>query len=244
MTRFYALIGPLVLLALLFPAAGGVLAQSGQGAGSSGDAEATRALIGDVLSQSEYQTDLPGAETEAGRLVWRPGDRAMGGARTIPVPAGTGAVLELLAWLALGIVVVLLVGALARGVLERRWVGSGTERGRKGSGEAGGGGRDRPVGWPELPEADRLAAAGRFGEAVHVLLIRALAKLSEGRGRSFADSATSREILRWKGLAPGERPPLGRLVEAVERSLFGGTEVDAEEYEDCRRAYGALEKSP
>jgi len=244
MTRFYVVIGPLAVLALLLSAAGGALAQGEQGAGSSGDAEATRALIDGVLSRSEYQTDLPGAEAESGRLVWRPGDRARRGPRPIPVPAGTAAVLELLAWLALGIVIVLLVGALVRGVWERRWVASETERGRKGPGGAGGEAGDRLAGWAELPEVDRLAAEGRFGEAVHVLLIRALVRLSEGRGRSFADSATSREILRSGALAPGEGPPLGRLVEAVERSLFGGTEVDAEEYERCRRAYGALEESP
>ncbi len=47
-----------------------------------------------------------------------------------------------------------------------------------------------------LGAADELAAEGRFVEAMHVLLLQALADMRRRLDEQFADSLTSREILR------------------------------------------------
>jgi hypothetical protein len=88
---------------------------------------------------------------------------------------------------------------------------------------------------PSADEVESLARAGRYAEAVHLLLQRALAQLEQRTGplpRSF----TSREILRRSGLDPPDRRPLETLVQTVERSWFGGLPLARDEYERCNAA--------
>ncbi len=89
-------------------------------------------------------------------------------------------------------------------------------------------------------EATALAAAGRYGEAVHLLLRWALARLEQRSGGALPESFTSREILRRSRIAAGDRPCLERLVRTVERSWFGGLPVAREEYELCVVAWERL----
>jgi hypothetical protein len=80
-------------------------------------------------------------------------------------------------------------------------------------------------------EATRLAKAGRYGEAVHVLLLQAIRQL--GSETPPPDSRTSRELLRQFTLAGAAREAFAGLVAAVERNLFGGEVVGREQYEAC-----------
>lgn len=204
-------------------------------------AEEARALIRDVLSESGYQTELPGAE-EAGasRSPWdrkqpRPRRHRLG----FPLGAGLGGLLKLVSWIFLAGVLAAVLVSLTRWVVERsaRRGTGGQERGGPDGGGAGRGGE----GSLDLGEIDRLAEEGQFEDAVHLLLLRALAMISRGRAGAFSASATSREILRSEALAPGERPLLERLVEQVERSLFGGATIGPEEFRGCRKAFQGLE---
>jgi hypothetical protein len=92
-------------------------------------------------------------------------------------------------------------------------------------------------------EADDLARAGRYAEAMHVLLLRSLAELRDKLKVTFADSLTSREILRRAPLGELGRAAFAEIVRAVERVVFGGARADAAAYQACRESYEALRRS-
>jgi hypothetical protein len=90
------------------------------------------------------------------------------------------------------------------------------------------------------PAADELAAEGRYVEAMHVLLLNALAEIRRRVGEHFADSLTSREILRRANL-PGEgRALLRDLITRVELSYFGAYPAERDDYLACRRSFDLL----
>jgi hypothetical protein len=74
----------------------------------------------------------------------------------------------------------------------------------------------------ELDEIERLAIAGSYAEAIHLMLLRALEAPRRRLGTSWAKSPTSREIARRSELGPADRRALKMLVGAVEISRFGG----------------------
>lgn len=93
---------------------------------------------------------------------------------------------------------------------------------------------DAPPPPPErtiVDEADALAAAGRFAEAVHALLLRTIQAL--GRHMPVPRALTSREILDRAGLPEAARDAFGDLVLAVELTRFGGRPADADDYARC-----------
>ena len=91
-----------------------------------------------------------------------------------------------------------------------------------------------------LGAADELAAQGRFVEAMHVLLLQALAEIRRRLDEEFADSMTSREILYSKRLSDALRRPLREVVARVEWSYFGEHPAAREDYVACRASFGAL----
>jgi hypothetical protein len=98
---------------------------------------------------------------------------------------------------------------------------------------------------PRAPEvalgaADELAAQGRFVEAMHVLLLQALAAIRRRLDEEFADSLTSREILRSKQLSDALRRPLREVVARVEWTYFGEHPAARDDYLACRASFGAL----
>jgi hypothetical protein len=88
-----------------------------------------------------------------------------------------------------------------------------------------------------LSDADRLAAEGRFAEAVHLLLFRSIEDIDAKRPDAVKPALTSRDILTLSALPAAARRALGRLVAAVEWSYFAGRPVDATVFSECRRAY-------
>ncbi|MBO0755587.1 MAG: hypothetical protein J2P54_06975 [Bradyrhizobiaceae bacterium] len=91
-----------------------------------------------------------------------------------------------------------------------------------------------------LGAADELAAAGRFAEAMHVLLLQALAEIRRQLDQEFADSMTSREILRSNRLSDDIRHPLRDVVSRVEWTYFGQHAAAEPDYFACRSSFGAL----
>jgi len=91
-----------------------------------------------------------------------------------------------------------------------------------------------------LTEVERHAAAGRFGEAVHLLLLLAVDRLCAGREERPADAFTSRELARILPRTPEERTLFHRLVSTVELFLFGNRSVDEERYRSCLEAFQRL----
>lgn len=88
-----------------------------------------------------------------------------------------------------------------------------------------------------LEDADRLAAEGRYDEAVHTLLHRSIEDIEKRAPRAIRPAQTSREIARLDVLPGSVRNAFAPLVRAVERSWFGGLPVDRDVYAVCRDSY-------
>jgi hypothetical protein len=95
-----------------------------------------------------------------------------------------------------------------------------------------------------LEEADRLAAEGRFGEAVRVLLHRSIEDMEKVFPTAIMPSMTSREISTIEHLSARGRSTFTKIAQAVERSLFAGRPLTADTYTDCRHAYESFALEP
>jgi hypothetical protein len=105
-----------------------------------------------------------------------------------------------------------------------------------------------PVDWRPEPEvarallddADRLAGAGRFDEAIHLLLFRSIDDVAGRRPGTVRPALTSRDIARLETMPAGPRRAFGEIAEAVERSFFGGRPAGPDDFTRCRRGYEAF----
>lgn len=108
---------------------------------------------------------------------------------------------------------------------------------------------DRPAGsGAEPPDqamtaADELARQGRFGEAMHALLLQSLADIRRRLDTQFADSLTSREILRNVALPEHGRTSLHEIVASVERTYFGDYPAESADYDFCRERFNELSRA-
>jgi hypothetical protein len=91
-----------------------------------------------------------------------------------------------------------------------------------------------------LAAADELARQSRFVDAMHVLLLQGLADIRRHLGEQFADSLTSREILRSTKLSDEGRGPLRDIVARVEWTYFGNYPAERSDYAACRASFDAL----
>jgi hypothetical protein len=94
-----------------------------------------------------------------------------------------------------------------------------------------------------LEEADELAAAGRFMEAMHVLLLQGLAHMRHRLDQQFSDSLTSREIVHSTNLPEAARAALRDVVARVELTYFGKRPAGLADYTACRASFHALTQS-
>jgi hypothetical protein len=92
-----------------------------------------------------------------------------------------------------------------------------------------------------LAAADRLSREGNFVEAMHVLLLHSLSEIRRQLGERFADSLTSREILRVARLTAVARTALRDIVGAVERTHFGAYPAREGDYAACRQNFAVLQ---
>jgi hypothetical protein len=108
--------------------------------------------------------------------------------------------------------------------------------------------RPRPVDWrPEaskaralLEDADRLAAEGRYDEAVHLLLYRSIDDIEGRRPRLVRPALTSRDIAALEAVPGAAREAFTKIAHVVEASFFGGRQVDRAGFAACRSAYEAF----
>jgi hypothetical protein len=91
-----------------------------------------------------------------------------------------------------------------------------------------------------LEEADRLAAEGRYAEAVRVLLHRSIEDLERVFAMAIGPALTSREISRLPPLSDEGRSVFSGIAQAVETSLFGEQPLEATRYRACREAYATF----
>lgn len=88
-----------------------------------------------------------------------------------------------------------------------------------------------------LEVADRLAADGRYDEAVHLLLHRSIEDIEEKLPNTVRRATTAREVTVLAGLPDNARAWLAPLARAVEFSWFGGRPLGADNWATCRQAY-------
>lgn len=141
-------------------------------------------------------------------------------------------------WAILILGAVAILTLVARGVLGARWPWRRRPRAKSST----------PAEWrPQaqaaralLADADRLAAEGRFDEAVHLLLFRSIDDIEDKRPRLVRPAQTARDIAALGALPAAARGAFAEIVAAVERSLFGGLPVGPHGFARCRIAYEAF----
>ena len=93
---------------------------------------------------------------------------------------------------------------------------------------------------PTLEDPDELARRGLFAEAVHALLVNAIALLRTEERVAMKPSMTSRELLACLELSGKRLEALRYLVAKVEISIFGGRDLDRAEYVAARGRFREL----
>ncbi len=88
-----------------------------------------------------------------------------------------------------------------------------------------------------LEQADRLAATGRYGEAIHFLLLNGLDHVGHQTRQRIPPELTNRELLRALRLAENMAGALSVLVRLSERSHFGGAAPSAADYRLSREKF-------
>lgn len=91
-----------------------------------------------------------------------------------------------------------------------------------------------------LADADRLAAEGRFAEAVHTLLHRSIEDIRGVRPDLVRPALTSRDIAALDALPASARPAFAAIAQVVERAFFGGYPVAPDDFARCRQDYEAF----
>lgn len=88
-----------------------------------------------------------------------------------------------------------------------------------------------------LAEVDKLAAEGRYDEAVHTLLLRSIQDIRKNKPRSVPPALTSREIGGLPILSANAQTAFKKISALVETSFFGGYALDKAAFETSREAY-------
>ena len=183
----------------------------------------------EILSSGAYQKTLPAREPQEQRP-----------ATGVPVPRfganGVSALAEVVLYVFLGVAVALVVAWLVTFLVGRQRAGDSGPA--PPTGEEGAGARRVRDG--SLVTAERLAAEGAFGEAVHELLLVAQSRLARRRPAPVRASLTSRELLPVLAPGPDQREALGELVRTVESSWFGGRSLTVSDWERCLAAWHDL----
>ncbi len=187
------------------------------------NASEARGQLDAVMRRGDYQRELP---TPAGATPQPPGAGRfpMLHRPTLPSMSGAGSLLVFALVITFTLVLVLLLLASVRA----HWQGPklGTSVLRRSAG---------PRAPPVMPPTDfeELAAQERYGEAVHALLLHALAALAPAP----APPLTAREALRSTRLTGERHAALRALVAEAERFWFGGERALRADFEHCQELW-------
>jgi hypothetical protein len=147
---------------------------------------------------------------------------------------------QLLAWLLVAAVAILILYLTVPTV--REWIDMIIRRKKR---EPAGDDGEQDDGWrPDmagarnlLREADALAEAGKFDEAVHLLLERSLQDIAKKRPGTLKPAQTARAIARLEALPVPAQQALSTIVALVERSLWAAQPIGHSEWQQARTAY-------
>jgi len=203
---------------------------------ATGASQRARAIL-----DSRYQTHLPRHEAPRDLEEGKNLPPTFGGGPNLPPIAapmiGAGAELTRIVFIVLAVAVAALILAwLVQALVQKMAKGSASaEAGAEVEGEEAG--PERP---PDVEDATRLAAEGRYGEAIHALLLAAIQHFAARAHLEVQPSRTSRELVRLLPLSGDSRPKFNELVMAVERTLFGGQPAAAEDYQRSLERFRSL----
>lgn len=194
-----------------------------------------RARAQSIVAKGGYQTTLP-AGTQAPATPQPPGSSRRRSPRTPPregpgmplIPVGV-------LWPVVAGIGIAVLALVAWRIIEAR---RGRERpARPGTpgGDAAPARRSLRIG--PLTDVEDLARQGRFGEAIHLLLLHLFAALQRRPATAPAPAHTGREVLARTRLASQAHEALGVLVAAAEKIHFGGRPASREDYEACLAHY-------
>jgi hypothetical protein len=88
-----------------------------------------------------------------------------------------------------------------------------------------------------LNDADALAAAGRYGDAAHLLLLHGIQDIAERNPALLRPALTSREIGGLQQLPQIPRGAFMRIAQIVELPLFAERALTASDFMRCRSEY-------
>ena len=91
-----------------------------------------------------------------------------------------------------------------------------------------------------LSDADLLAEAGRYDEAVHLLLRRSFDDIAQTRPDWLTPASTAREIARLAPLPAAARTAFGVIAGEVERSRYALNALGHPDWTRARAAYAAF----
>ena len=150
----------------------------------------------------------------------------------VPFSFGDG---SLVFWVVIGVMAVGLLWLVVSGMRGRRVGAAAVEAGAAGGGVVG-------VAVPRaaLDEADALAAAGRYGEAVHALLLRGIGAIRQRYPRALGPALTSRDIAVLPVLPEGTRVAFAGIAQRTERAVFARRTLAVEDWDACRALYAGL----
>jgi hypothetical protein len=185
-----------------------------------------------AASNLDVQQSLPEDSTLTDPAKSHPMDMSGGEVESSGYLPSLGAIWGQLKWVALALVAAGILGFIASQIAESRQ-------------------RDRPIpaaaaaeapAPPNAPlsadrllaEADACAAQGRYRDAVHYVLLAAMAHVARRFRDGAPDSATSRELLRAAELQPQERTALRDLVSRADRAWFGFHPSGPDDYTGAR----------
>jgi hypothetical protein len=170
----------------------------------------------EIVANGRYQTELPEPTGLEEGFGWLGRLAALSPVARLAIAAVAAAVIALLVlWIS---------------IEARRWRRVGREARR----EAADDGLGPELDGDDVGDAARLAQAGRYGEAIHLLLLLAIRRLSRHARVPPAHSRTSRELGRLLPLEGPARSAFRELVLAVEVSHFGGVDAGPDDWAACR----------
>jgi hypothetical protein len=103
---------------------------------------------------------------------------------------------------------------------------------------------DRAEAQALLGDADALAAQGRYGEAVRLLLARSIGQIASRRPDLVQPSSTARELSRLDSLPDKARAAFSAIARSVERALFALEDLSERDWHEARAAYADFALEP
>ena len=149
-----------------------------------------------------------------------------------PIAQGIAAIWPVLMWVLIALGAVLLVLLIAR-IVGMPVIGSAKKTAEQDTDFT----PDQADSQALLGDADALAAQGRYGEAVRLLLKRSVGQIADRRPDLVQPSSTARELSRLEALPDAARRAFAAIARSVERALFALEDLTERDWHEARAAY-------